>query len=169
MERLLEEFPPTREAATVDWQSAEEELGLAVPDSCRTLIETYGEARFDDFISILLPASRNENLDAVRRTKEIWWALEESDDEDDAEFLQDHGLAIRDLVAWAVTGNGDFCFAANSAKASGMTIVCDPRESDWEAFQVDPGDFLGQVLVGELSCSVFPASFPTDEPAFYYL
>jgi len=169
MEQLLAAFPPNREIVSVNWDPVEEDLGLVVPGPCRALVETYGGARFDDFISVLMPGAENENLDLVSRTKKIWWALDESDDEDDAEFLQEHGLSIRDLVAWGVTGNGDFCFAVNPSKVSEVTIVCDPRESDWESFRVTPDDFLGQILEGDLACSVFPGSFPSGAPTFYYL
>lgn len=169
MEALLTKFPSVREIAPIDWVRVEEELGIVIPGPCRALVEIYGEARFGDFISVLLPKSENEDLDLVRRTKTMWWAVEESDDEDDAGFLREHGLEIRDLVAWGVTGNGDFCLAVNPSKRSGLTIVCNPRESDWESYRVDPGDFLEQTLGGDLTCSVFPVSFPADAPTFYYL
>lgn len=169
MEQLLREFPVGREGASTDWRAAENELGVHVSTPCRQLVERYAHGCFDDFIWVFHPQSSNENLNLVHKTEEVRWVLGELVSPAATQILEEHQISVNDLVAWGATGNGDFCFSVDPDEAPGsLTLVCDPRGPEWEAFELEPGDFLGRVLAGDITCSIFPDDFPSEDPGIYF-
>ena len=151
-----------------DWEGAEQQLGLQVPEDFRRLVDAGGSGLWFDYIRVFAPGERDpsRNLlqsDGVFRDLLIFW----EDDPDTRPTDLPQG-DVR-LIAWANTANGEMLFWRVEPGASPDTYpiyVEDADGEEWERFDMTTTEFLRGLLRGDVTSSFFSDIFLRTDRVF---
>jgi hypothetical protein len=149
------------------WRSVEAQLRLHLPNDYHELVMTYGTGRFDGFLWVLVPDSRNPHLNLMEKAHvqlQAWRALKE-------EFGEPIPYSLypeRDgLLPWALTDNGDVLhWQTGEDPENWRIVVADSRAADWDEYQLSTTQFLSSLLSREILPRAFPRDFPSARPMF---
>ncbi|WP_405748099.1 hypothetical protein OG422_29100 [Streptomyces sp. NBC_01525] len=165
---LLASFPATGEAGPVlnDWAAAEESLHTSFPPGFRAFLDTFGGAKFDDFLQVYRAGAENKYVDLVANTVKARGTMERTRDWI-RELLIGRGVEPAQLICWGGTDNADMCFLVpheDPERWAVLTVIGRGREYDLYEGPVE--SYLLRVLRGDLVSEVFPEDFPDEEPAY---
>ncbi|WP_203843807.1 SMI1/KNR4 family protein, partial [Winogradskya humida] len=158
-QRLTEAFPPPRAPLpAVDWPAVERSLGRQLPADYKRFVQTYGYARFADFLSVFLPASPYDYVELrtqwqIAADKIEFWL--EWDEVGTPELPVDPHLLLP--VAGTDNGNTVYWVARPPDDPDAWTLAVDEARSDgWHLFGAGIVDFLVATFIDHEPISVFP-------------
>ena len=177
LERLQKLAPPSAfvSAATPEqWQELEHSLGLQLPVDFKQLVDSYGNGRFADFLSVCDPWYKRQHPHSeksylawvnVRLTglKPEWRTYPEYL----APFLP--YPAPEGLLPCGFTDNGDtLCWQTTGVSDFWPLVIVDYKQSEqYERYHMTITEFLAQWLHGRIEPKMFPDDiFPAEEPLF---
>lgn len=177
LEQLQKLAPPPDfvSAATPEqWQELEHSLGLQIPMDFKQFVDTYGNGRFADFLTVYdpwymrkHPHSDKSYLAWIDRQltglKPEWRTYPEYI----APFLP--YPAPNGLLPWGFTDNGDtLCWQTIGVPDCWPLVVLDNKQSEqYEHYPITVTEFLAQWLHQRIEPRIFPDNiFPAEEPLF---
>lgn len=143
------------------WKKVENEIGICFPEDYKMFIDSYGSGEINEFLWILSPFSKNENLNCINRfkvMKESYYSMKEEFPE---YFLLNFFDGKNGLFPWGITENGDELFW-NFIDDNIEIIVYASRYSLHEKYLMTMQEFLCKLLRKEVVCSIFPDDFILD-------
>lgn len=142
-------------------------LGTELPTDYIKFIQTYGTGGVDNFLWILTPFLDDENVNFLRRQKEMAEAYIQSKTSFPEYFKHDVFPEVGGLLPWAYTDNGDELYWLTDGKPDEWKVVVyESRSSEYRTYSLNMTEFLFQILSKELVCDIFPEDFPSDEFVF---
>ncbi|MET9498439.1 histone-like nucleoid-structuring protein Lsr2 [Streptomyces sp. NPDC006552] len=165
LEHLTRLCPPPPAPSSVDWNSVETALGMALPKDYRQLASRYGPGSFCGYLSLRHPLGMTDWIDLTGpMTTQLRNQLE-----DDRARGRSVPYAPQDLFPIAVTDNGEFGFwhTAPAQDPAAWTIaVNEARGAEWFTFDGTLTEFLVAVLSGRTRVPLFPDSLLSRGPFF---
>jgi hypothetical protein len=150
--------PPPGQVPTHDWVNIERQLGTALPDDYKRLVDRYGPGSFDGFLWVFQPMTGNRHLDLSQQIGQQLQVMRER--------ASEPGLAHaifpepRGLLPWGNTDNGDVGFwRTENDRSSWQIIVIEPREPALHTHRGGLASFLEGVLSGRERVGIFPPDF----------
>lgn len=166
LERLLAMIPPpTAGPFEVDWADVEADLGTALPSDYKALVEAYGAALFDDFVTVFVPGHSLEGLNLLDRAVWTLWAAREIRSAwgpEHVPYRLSQGFD-GELLPWGTTHNGDACYWVRRSEDPNQwsIAVYESRGPDWYVYDGGLVDFLEGTLSGRVVCDIFVEDYPT--------
>ncbi|MEV6319248.1 SMI1/KNR4 family protein [Streptomyces sp. NPDC051776] len=154
--RLTQLVPPAVTPEPKGWSLVENELGTALPQDYKELIDTYGGGLFDGVLWLLEPGCANKHYDILTEAEERTEAFE---------LLWSHGEAKPPeleregtrLIPWASTENGEFLYwlARPGEEPDDWTVMANEgRGPEWEHHNMTCVSFLLSALTGEVTSEI---------------
>jgi hypothetical protein len=143
-----------------DWARCERELGIAIPNDYRALVDRYGTAVFGEFIVIFSPAAKSKYVNLVESARDfLAGARELREDLGDEWVPYPLHPEKGGLLPFGNTVNGDLLFWLTRGSPSKWKVVVNAtRSPDYEEFNMSATTFIARVLRGD----VRPEHFPED-------
>ncbi|MFD7731056.1 SMI1/KNR4 family protein [Kitasatospora phosalacinea] len=120
----------------IEWESAERELGLRLPQDYKLLGDTFGAGTFDDNLDFCVPGSHRLALELIRA--------------DRTEFAGTilSGQSPVELLQWATTSAGhSFCWLVEDPDPEHWPIFArSDKWEPWERFDCSAGEFIYRML-----------------------
>lgn len=149
------------------WPLIDEKIKF--PEDYIEFISDYGTGRIADFIALLNPFAKNDELNFFSQKKLI---IEEFDCliQEDSDYYKYNLYPKPDgLLPVGITDNGDYLFwVVNDTQDSnswGVAIIAS-RSPDVEFFNVNITTFIYSVLSNELNANSFPDGFSYNNIIF---
>ncbi|MDJ0461010.1 SMI1/KNR4 family protein [Streptomyces sp. H27-C3] len=168
VERLTVLVPPTSPRRSRDWAAVEQQLGTALPQDYKELVETYGGGVFDETIWLLDPECPDQGynlLDQARECAKILANLWENEPKP-PQLLGGDGAEV---LPWAyIEGSGAMLYwlrRPGQKPEEWTTLFNEGRGPEWEYHPHPCAHFLLSVLTGEADTIYFD-EFPPDEHEF---
>ncbi|WP_129787591.1 SMI1/KNR4 family protein [Promicromonospora panici] len=169
LEDLVDAGGLTPREEPFDWERAESQLQIPIPEDYRRLVDAGGSGLWFDYIRVFAPDERylSRNLldsNGVFEDLLILW-------EDDPEFRPadlPEGDDAR-LIAWANTANGEMLFwrTEPGADPDAYPIYVENADGEeWERFDMSTTDYLTGLLRGEVSSEFFSSTFLRTDQVF---
>lgn len=168
IERLTGLVPPNSPRRSRNWAVVEQQLGTALPQDYKELVETYGGGVFDETIWILDPECPHAGANLLDQAKECaeilakLWRVEPKP----PQLMQD---AEAEVLPWAyIEGSGALLYwlrRAGQSPDEWTVMFNEGRGPEWEYHPTQCTPFLLSVLTGEADTVYFP-DFPPDEHEF---
>jgi hypothetical protein len=136
---------------TVDWATAERDLGVNLPPDYKRMCEAFGPGEFSDYLDVLcVGQSRGPGLLRQWRACVDVAAEQESPDQPHPFFapyqIFERGRS-EGLIPWGVTQTeSEFYWLANAGDPARWPIVARFPESDWDRFDKSTSEFIFQIL-----------------------
>jgi hypothetical protein len=162
--------PPDKPTETPDeggWKSVEVKLRLKLPMDYQEFIASYGTGAIDNFLWVLNPFSRNNNLNLITQAKiqldaQRQFSMESGITAPYAFYPETNGL-----FPWGITDNGDVLYwLCKGSPSDWETVACDSRASRWRAFHLTMSEFLTELVTRKLIVDIFPEDFPSEKAEF---
>jgi hypothetical protein len=154
---------PTRDA----WQSVERNLGMELPEDYKGFIGIYGTGAVDGFLWVFTPFTGNSNLNLLDQAK---LRLDAQRDHCQVAGVRCPYALFPDangLFPWGASDNGDVLYwLCKDSPPRWITVVCDPRASEWREVKLSTSQFLAVLLTRQLVVDLFPQDFPSELPQF---
>lgn len=171
MENLLGILsPPASPHNTGDkqaWRDFVSTLGTELPSDYKKFIETYGTGGVDNFIWILTPFVSDENVNFLKRKKDISEAYLQSKQDFPEYYKHDIFPMTGGLIPWAFTDNGDELYwLTEGSPDNWKVVVYETRSSENYTYSLTMTQFMYQILTKDLMCDAFPSDFPSGNPIF---
>lgn len=163
---LIPPEKPFRTKGGQSWEEIEESVGTALPSDYKEFISTYGTGGIDDFLWILTPFVKDENVNLITKSRVILEAYVQSK-QNHPEYYP-HGVFPNEngLLPWAFTDNGDVLYWLVKGNPDQWKIVAyDSRSENYE-YPLSMTEFLYGIINKSLVCEVFPEDFPNESPEF---
>lgn len=171
MEKLLEILSPPVSPHNIGnkqaWEDFINTLGTELPSDYKKFIETYGTGGIDNFIWILTPFVNDENVNFLKRKKDISEAYLQLK-HDFPEYYKHNIFPVNGgLLPWAFTDNGDELYWLTEGEPDNWKIVVyETRSFENYMYSLTMTQFLYRILMKDLICDAFPDDFPSDETTF---
>ncbi|WP_275001467.1 hypothetical protein [Promicromonospora iranensis] len=168
-QQLIEMAPLTPPAGSFDWEQVERQLGTAVPQDYRELLDAGGGGLWLDYLRLFVPApgSGLKHVDLERSGLE-WEQLQDLFEDEVVEPPDDLEPGVR-LLPWASTGSGVTLYweVAPEAAAGSYPIRVSDRNGDlWERYDQSTTDLLLTAVQGELDSELLDESWMDREALF---
>jgi hypothetical protein len=138
-----------------------------MPEAHRELLATYGVGSFDDFLWLYGDGVDNPHLDIWARSESLRSVLHEKPVPEVKETLSPYGLAVRDLVQWGGTDNGDaLLWIPVGEPDTWPTLFLEVRQRSLLVAHKTSTSILLELLSGKLQTPIFPDDFPSSRPQF---
>lgn len=145
-----------------DWEQPEGKLNIKLPDDYKKYINIYGSGVIDDFLWVLNPFCKNENINLLHQSKELLEACKELRQEFPEFFTYNIFPEKNGLLPWGLTDNGDELYWKTDIDLNKWEIVVF-NGGDFYPFQMCMTEFLYNVLSGKFrDAAFFPDSFPSE-------
>ncbi|MFD4478255.1 SMI1/KNR4 family protein [Streptomyces sp. NPDC058471] len=168
VERLTVLIAPPGPRRSRDWAAVEQQLGTALPQDYKELVEVYGGGLFDEEIWILDPECSDKDYNLLAEAKsraEILANLWET--EPKPPQLQENDGA--QVLPWAyIEGTGAMLYwlrRPGQKPEEWTTLFNEGRGPEWEHHPHSCADFLLLALTGEAN-TVYFDDFPPEEHEF---
>ncbi|MFL4496988.1 hypothetical protein ACJ6WD_37965 [Streptomyces sp. VTCC 41912] len=167
---LLASLPYTGDNEPVlnDWARAEKSLHTTFPPPFKKFLNTFGGAKFDDFLRVYRAGADNENADLIARTLAARHTLTETRPHLHR-LLEDRGTSTAEVIRWGGTDNADMLLLIphpDPDRWAVLTVI--GRGPEYDLYEGPPESYLLGVLRGRLMSQVFPDDFPDEEPTVQY-
>ena len=150
-----------------EWQTFFSALGTKLPSDYIEFINIYGTGGIDHFLWILTPFVNDENVNFIKRQKEIIDAYSQSKKSFPQYYKHDVYPSSGGLLPWAYTENGDELYWLTEGHPDEWKIVVyESRSPENYTYSLTMVEFLYQIITKELICGAFPDDFPNDEATF---
>jgi hypothetical protein len=160
LKALVPPPPAPQETGTAqEWPAIEQQLGTALPDDYKALIQSYGSGGFNEFIYVHNPFAANpyRNLLALKET--ILDAYRTSQQNFPDEYPEPAFPQPGGVLPWARSDNGDEFFWRTEGDPNQWTVlVLKARNANQYRYALSTTDFLVQLLSNQL----VPACYDDD-------
>lgn len=160
IELLAERFPPPSKVFRLsdeDWRGAERKLGLNFPADYKTIIETYGDFYWADFLHVLNPFSENKYLNFFSRSEMILSADRTTREKFPAHYPINLFPEPNGLLPVFITDNGDTGYwLTNAAPDRWAILIKDARSPEFEVHFINITAFLHRFTNGKFRSIVLP-------------
>jgi hypothetical protein len=168
-QQLIEMASLTPPASPFDWEQVERQLGAAVPQDYRELLDAGGGGLWVDYLRLFVPepGSGLKHVDLERSGLE-WEQLQDLFEDEVVEPPDDLDPGAR-LLPWASTGSGVTLYweVASEAAAGSYPIRVSDRNGDlWERYDQSTTDLLLAGVQGELDSELLDESWMNREALF---
>lgn len=168
LSRILE--PPASPHNTGNkkgWESFISTLGTELPPDYKQFIETYGTGGIDNFVWVLTPFVSDENVNFLKRQREISKAYLQLKKDFPEYYKHDVFPVTGGLLPWAFTDNGDELYWLTEGRPDKWKIVVyETRSSENYTYSLTMTQFLYRILTKDLTCDAFPEDFPSENLIF---
>ena len=149
------------------WQSVERGLGVQMPEDYKEFVACYGTGAVDNFLWVLNPFSKNENLNLINQATVRLDAQRQFSAETGTETPYPLHPDASGLFPWGVTDNGDVLYwLCQGSPSNWLIVVHESRGPRWREYKLLTCQFLVALLTRELVVDVFPEDFPSEPPEF---
>lgn len=150
-----------------EWIEFESILGIMLPEDYKEFIIAYGTGGIDNFMWILTPFVKDENINFMTRMNVMLSSYVESKDKFPQYYKHEIFPKLDGLLPWAYTENGDEIYWQTSVNSNEWSIVVyETRSPQYHHYEMSMTEFLYKILTKELICEAFPEDFPSDKPEF---
>lgn len=145
-----------------DWDTVEQELKIQFPNDYKKFIDLYGEGAVNDFLWILSPFSKYENLNTKVKMKEMYEAYQilKNENPEICEFQIYNGEV--GIFPWGITDNGDELYWHFSKKETSIVVIAS-RFSNKKIYDMSMTEFLYDLVDKRVICTIFPDDFIGNE------
>jgi hypothetical protein len=163
---ILAPLIPAEVPSSQDWIELERRIGSKLPGSYKSFISRYGSGCIDNFLWILNPFSKYENLNLEKQIEVARAVL--SDLIEDGENIPYSIYPERSgLLPVGRTDNGDIIYWVTDGRPDDWSIaINEARGPSWWSYRGPFDQFLIAILLRESVCDIFPDNFPSDHPSF---
>ena len=140
------------------WEEVENKLEIVFPEDYKMFIDFYGEGGINEFLWILSPFSENENLNSIKKFKEMKNAYINMQNEFPEEFLYNFYNGKMGLFPWGITDNGDELFWNFKGETLEL-VIYESRYMSNISYAMGMEEFLYKLLKKEVICPIFPDDF----------
>ncbi|ALC89081.1 hypothetical protein AM500_04190 [Bacillus sp. FJAT-18017] len=164
---LIPPAVPVNAGTDSEWKHVETRLGTRLPDDYKSFIEMYGTGSIDNFLWVLNPFEKNENLSLFETGK----ALIEAYLVSQSNFPEDYPYTVfpseGGLLPWGLTDNGDELYWLTTGDPNDWPVVVyETRSADNYKYSLSVTEFLGKCLTREMACEAFPEEFSDEDLKF---
>lgn len=142
------------------WQEVEHKMGIDFPHDYKEFISAYGTGRIGDFLWILNPFSKNENVNILEVMNYFQWAYSTSKKKFPDDFPRPLFSENNSLITWGATDNGDYLFWVydiNLKPNNWKMGVYDSRAGEEsKLFDINMSTFLEKLVKNEIQTDAFP-------------
>jgi hypothetical protein len=155
---------------SIDWEKADQELGVAVPPDYKAFIEDYGCGVVSEFLKIFSPFSTVPGLNIFGQGKKQNDFLMSLRSSNPIRRQMPAFPAVPGLVPWGVTIDGDaFYWLVTSSNPLEWGIhTHDDQKDSSITFGLSFITFLSIALEGNLDLCTLPESFSVDGQIEYF-
>lgn len=151
------------------WGRVERELGTALPEDYKRLVEKYPELVVGGFIRILQPNGRRPSMDIVQGVENTQAWLEHLAEEAELEGDSFPYVAYPEaggLLRWGVTINGDYCFwrAESKVPDDWECVISEDKGDKFTSFPGGVEEFLCAFMARPDSLDVFHGVWGSGGP-----
>lgn len=143
------------------WEEVEKRIGITFPEDYKEFIDSYGEGSINEFLWVLSPFCKNENLNSIKRFKVMQESYNSIKKEFPEDFLFEFYYGQNGLFPWGITDNGDELFW-NYKDDTIDIIVYASRYTEYVTYAMSMEEFLCNLLKKDIICSIFPDDFILD-------
>ncbi len=140
------------------WEEIEKKIGITFPEDYKMFIDSHGEGGINEFLWILSPFSKNENLNSIEKFKVMKDAYISMKSEFPEQFSFDFYNGKTGLFPWGITDNGDELFW-NFKDDILELVVYESRYASNMSYIMNMEEFLYRLLKKEIVCPIFPDDF----------
>lgn len=162
--------PPTNpeNGGKINWESIERLYKIKLPDDYKELISSYGSGIFGDFIWLINPISKNNNLNF--KIIEYIYSSYESMKSDFPDLYPRPSYPNQEsYFPWAITDNGDtLIWIVDNNIDSNMWCVgiLDSDPETEEIYNIGATELLLKLFNLEIKSNIFPDDFPLENIEF---
>lgn len=139
----------------MDWETAENNSGMVLPDDYKDFIGKHGAGSINDFLNIYSPFCENPYLNLFEQSKRIKSAYETMKSEFPQYFVYNFYENGKGLFPWAGTDNGDDLYW--NFTENGIEIVVYGSEYfEYNVFKMETCEFLYKLFTKNIKCNVLP-------------
>lgn len=139
------------------FKEIEKELGTNLSIDYKQFISTYGIGLIDEFIWVLNPFVRNDNLNLMEKMKDMLEAYTESKNNSPDDFPHQTFPEKGGVLPWGLTENGDELYwLTEGLPEDWKVVVYGSRSSDFIVYPESLTSFLTKVLEKKIVCELFP-------------
>lgn len=171
MDKLIEILIPPKEPYNIgneaEWQDFFSVLGTKLPTDYIKFIQTYGTGGVDNFLWILTPFVKDENVNFMIRKKEISDAYIQSRTSF-PQFYQHYVYPeIGGLLPWGYSDNGDELYWLTVGEPDEWKVVVyESRSHINYTYSLRMVEFMYGIITKKLVCDAFPDDFPSNTPQY---
>jgi hypothetical protein len=144
-----------------EWEKIENNIRMELPSDYKLFVSSYGSGVIDNFLWILNPFIKNENLNLLKKINIIINAYKESKKKFPKEFLHEVYPKKGGLFPWAITDNGDEIYWKMDGNPDKWSIIIyATRSFNFIEFKMSMIEFLCNLLTNKIKCNIFPEDFP---------
>jgi len=145
-----------RYADPAAWVELEAELGIALPDDYKAIVDAYAPIKINGHLYLSHPATERWNLgESIRSTAEAWSAIDWDDFDPDEDPRVVLGLPELEfgtkegLLPIASTDRGDTVFLAPLPDSQERRLCIADGDGGWYEYRIGFAEWLYRFLVGE--------------------
>jgi hypothetical protein len=153
--------PPTRRTFdTSVWATFESKKNLRLPNDFKELISIYGCGAINDFLWLLDPFSKNQDLN-FEKSRYFIDAYAVMKEDFASDYPRPKYPARESFFPWAVTDNGEtFVWLIDGEPNSWTVAIHSSDQSEEEIYNYGCVEFLFRLLSNEISSKILPSQFP---------
>lgn len=157
---------PCNNGNKADWEEFENKEIQIFPDDYKAFINTYGSGVINNFIWILNPFEKNENINFFKKSKEMLDAYSELKQMFPNDYVYDVYPQSKGLLPCGVTDNGDEIYWKTDQHINDWKIIV--YDSSAESYEYDMSliEFLYKICIKEIMCEAFPDDLFDKEAKF---
>ena len=162
MEYNIDDFLPMCQGKKNSWEEVEKEIGLIFPEDYKVFIDSHGEGAINEFLWILSPFSKNENLNSIEKfesMREAYISMQRQFPEQCPFHFYDGKSG---LFPWGITDNGDELYW-NFKGDTLEVLVYEARYARNISYTMGMEEFLCKLLKREIECPIFPDDFILED------
>ncbi|BAW03480.1 conserved hypothetical protein [Nocardia seriolae] len=146
-------MPQTVARPVVDWGAVERQVGTALPEDYKRLVDTYGESEFSSIVRLSVPNATAPSLDLAGWIRDARERLENPDLPPECDHIPDgFTLDPQSLTAWGKLADGGYClWHSTGADPNAWPIVVGSKtHSRWGFYEGTATEFLKAMLTQTL-------------------
>ncbi|CAN7367162.1 SMI1/KNR4 family protein [Paenibacillus sp. LjRoot153] len=171
MNKIIEVLPPPNSPYNsgdeFQWGNFINTIGTNLPSDYKQFVINYGTGGIDSFLWILNPFVKDENINFLKKKKELSDAYLQSKLNFPMYFKHEVFPSNCGILPWGYTDNGDELYWLTVGEPDTWEIIVyTSRSSEYFSYPVSMSEFLYQVITKDLICGSFPDDFPKKVTEF---
>lgn len=141
------------------WQEFEKRSGIQFPTDYKKLINKYGTGRLNNFVWFLTPFVTDENVDFMKKSKQMLDAYKISRKKFPDYFQFNVYPEPNGLLPWGYTDNGDELYwKTNCFPDSWEIVLYESASPNYYYYKLSLSELLYKVITNQIYCSILSDS-----------